>query len=280
MTIEQLQELLAHYNLSPSKKLGQNFLLDDFLLQDIVDGAGVKPGQAILEVGPGIANLTQHLIATGNFVLSVDKDPRFTPLLSELARKHKNFKFEIDDILKFNFQEALKKFDSYVVVANIPYYVTGKIIQLFVNAEKKPESLTVLVQKEVAENITAGVGDLNLLALSVQLVADAKFVLPVPAEKFYPKPKVDSAVVRIEFLDQPRFPEMDRKFLFRVLRACFSGKRKQIHNTLTNNLKLPRETVEAVLQKVFIGPELRPQQISLESWVKLAKELQPLLANS
>jgi 16S rRNA (adenine1518-N6/adenine1519-N6)-dimethyltransferase len=273
MTTEQLQELLKKYKLSPSKILGQNFLLDDFILQDIVDAAAIKPGQAVLEIGPGITNLARHLIKAAGHVLSVEKDPRFLPLLAELAAENKNFNFEIADILKFNFQAALENFPSYLVVANIPYYITGKIIKLFVEAAHKPESLVVLVQKEVAHNITAKAGDLNLLALSVQLEADAKFLMPVPAQKFYPAPKVDSAVIRIDFLKLPRYPEMDRKKLFRVMRACFAGKRKQIHNTLTKNLKLPPEQVEKILKQVGIPAAARPQQIELKDWVALTKAI-------
>ena len=273
MTIEQLQQLLKRYKLSPSKILGQNFLLDDFILQDIVDAADIKPGQAVLEIGPGIANLTRHLLKASDFVLSVEKDPRFSPLLGDLAKENENFRFEISDILQFDFQAALAKFPSYSVVANIPYYITGTIIKLFVEAKRKPASLTVLVQKEVARNLTAQAGDLNLLALSVQLEADAKFLLPVPAQKFFPAPKVDSAVIRIDFLKQPRFPEMDRKKLFRVLRACFSGKRKQIHNTLKNNLKLPAERVSEILAQAGIPPAARPQQIELKDWIALTKAI-------
>lgn len=276
MTIEQLQELLKKYKLSPSKILGQNFLLDDFVLQDIVDAAGIKPKEAVLEIGPGISNLTQHLIKSGNYVLSIEKDSRFEPLLAELAAVNKNFHFEIADILQFDFQSALAKFKSYSVVANIPYYITGKIIKLFVGAAHKPTSLTVLVQKEVARNITAKAGDLNLLALSVQLEADAKFLMPVPAQKFFPAPKVDSAVIRIDFLQKPRFPEMDRKKLFRVLKGCFAGKRKQIHNTLTKNLKLPADTVAKILEQVGISPTARPQQIELKDWVALVKIIDAL----
>lgn len=274
MTVEQLQELLKKYKLSPSKILGQNFLLDDFILQDIVELAEIKPKQAVLEIGPGISNLTQYLLKSSDHVLSIEKDPRFLPLLTELAEKNKHFSFEISDILKFDFQKALEKFPSYAVVANIPYYITGKIIKLFVEAKHKPTSLTVLVQKEVARNITAKAGDLNLLALSVQLEADAKFLLPVPAQKFYPAPKVDSAVIRIDFLKTPRFPEMDRKKLFRVLRGCFAGKRKQIHNTLTNNLKIDPEQVQKILTKVKISSTSRPQQLTLENWIDLVKEIE------
>ncbi len=269
MTVEQLQEFLKQYKLTPSKMLGQNFLLDDFVLQDTVDAADIKPGQAILEIGPGIGNLTKYLLEKADHVFSVEKDPRMLPILTELKAKHSNFNFVIDDILQFNFLAELEKYESYSVVANIPYYITGKIIRMLVEAKRKPSSLTLLVQKEVGRNLTAGVGDLNLLALSVQLEADAKFMFVVPARKFYPAPKVDSAVVRIEFLEQARYPDMDRKKLFRVMKSCFAGKRKQIHNTLTNNLKLPAPQVKQILAECNIDQTARPQQLSLEDWVNL-----------
>ncbi len=273
MNPEQLKIFLKQHKISPNKILGQNFLLDDFVLQDIVSAANIEQGQAVLEIGPGITNLTRYLAESGNFVLSVEKDPSFIPLLKELSQKYSNFDFEISDILKFDFQKALSNFPSYQVVANIPYYITGKIIKLFVEAKHKPNSLTVLVQKEVARNLTAKEGNLNLLALSVQLEADAKFMFEVPAQKFYPAPKVDSAVIRIEFLRTPRFPEADRKKLFRVMRACFAGKRKQIHNTLTNNLKVAPGVVERVLGEIGIEKTARPQQLSLQQWVSLAESL-------
>lgn len=269
MTVEQLQEFLKQYKLTPSKMLGQNFLLDDFVLQDTVDAADIKPGQAILEIGPGIGNLTKYLLEKADHVFSVEKDPRMLPILTELKAKHSNFNFVIDDILQFNFLAELEKYESYSVVANIPYYITGKIIRMLVEAKRKPSSLTLLVQKEVGRNLTAAVGDLNLLALSVQLEADAKFMFVVPARKFYPAPKVDSAVVRIEFLEQARYPDMDRKKLFRVMKSCFAGKRKQIHNTLTNNLKLPATQVKQILAECNIDQTARPQQLSLEDWVNL-----------
>jgi len=273
MTIEQLKALLHKYNLRPNKTFGQNFLLDDFVLQDMVDASGVTGDEAVLEVGPGIATLTARLAEKAKVVLAVEKDKKFAPILNALKKQHKNFRYEIADILSFNFQEGLQGYPRYRVVANIPYYITGKIIQLFVRARRKPESITLLVQKEVAHNIVAKPGQLNLLAISVQLYGQPKLVQTVPARAFYPAPKVDSAIVHIDLGGGPRYDIPDEKKLFRVLRACFAGKRKQIHNTLVNNLHLEKSAVDGMLKKVNVDPQARPQQLTIEQWLKLAEEM-------
>jgi len=271
MTQEQLKNILHKYRLQPNKTFGQNFLMDDFVLQDMVDAAGIQTGEAVLEVGPGIATLTERLLQKAEVVLAVEKDKKFIPLLRNLQRHHNNFQFEIADILAFDFQKALAEYSRYRVVANIPYYITGKIVQLFVRARHKPQSITLLVQKEVAQNITAQPGQLNLLAISVQLYGEPHLVQTVPAKSFFPAPKVDSAIVHIDLSKGPRYTISDEKKLFRVLRACFSGKRKQIHNTLVNNLRLEKSTVTALLQKVNIDPQARPQQLAIEQWLELTR---------
>ncbi len=277
MTIETLQNLLKHYKLSPNKTYGQNFLMDETILEDMIDEAGVKRGDQVLEVGPGIGNLTERLLQHGAKVLSIEKDPQFLNVLKTLDKEHnpkgtQQFSYEVTDVLKFNFAERLKDV-SYKVVANIPYYVTGKIVQLFLHATHKPESMTLLMQKEVAYNICAKPGDLNLLAISVQLYAEAKVVAVVPSHKFYPAPKVDSAVIHIAIAKKSKYEVKDEKKLFRILRACFSGKRKQLHNTLTNNLQLPKDVVSAVLTQLKIDPTIRPQQLSIEQWLSLSDNL-------
>jgi 16S rRNA (adenine1518-N6/adenine1519-N6)-dimethyltransferase len=273
MTPEQLKQFLRRYNLTPNKTFGQNFLLNDIVLQDIVDSVPLETGDAVLEVGPGIGNLTEHLLKRADFVLAVDKDEKFFPVLRRLKRDHKNFRFEFSDILKFNFLELLEKYPRYHVVANIPYYITGKLIQLFVRAGRKPKSITVLVQKEVARNVIAKPGQLNLLAISVQLFGQAKILMDVPARDFYPAPKVDSAVLQIILDDDPRYDIRDEKFFFKVLRACFAGKRKQIHNTLVNNLLLEKDAALKVLSAAKIPPQARPQELAIEQWLALVKEI-------
>lgn len=273
MTPENLKDLLKQYGLKPNKTFGQNFLLDEIVMQDMIDSAGVTGETAVLEVGPGIATLTRHLCQRAKFVLSVEKDKKFVPILRNLQKEFPNFDYAVSDILSFDFGTALKKEKSFRVVANIPYYITGKIVQLFLRAKRRPKSITLLVQKEVGENITAQPGQLNLLGISVQLFGNASIVAKVPARSFFPIPKVDSVVVHIEIPEKSKFKIADEKKLFRILRACFSGKRKQLHNTLTNNLHLDKSYVEQVLHKLDIAETARPQQLSVEQWLKLCDEI-------
>lgn len=273
MTVEQLKNTLKRFGWKPNKTYGQNFLLDEFILEDMVDFAGVKKSDAVLEVGPGIGNLTERLLKRAQFVLSVEKDPKFLPILKGLAKRFKNFRYEVADILEFDFQKVLGVAQPYRVVANIPYYITGKIVQLFLQAKHKPVSITILIQKEVAQNLTAQAGDLNLLAISVQLYGHPKLVKIVPAHKFFPAPKVDSAIVHISIPLTPPHQVKDEKKLFRILRACFTGKRKQIHNTLVNNLHLEKMYVAQVLAELQIDPAWRPQQLEIPQWLALTEKL-------
>lgn len=274
MTIETLKNLLKHYKLNANKTYGQHFLMDETILEDMIDEAGVKPGDTVLEIGPGIGNLTERLLQHGAQVLSVEKDPQFLNVLKTLDKEHNTkdkhqFDYEVTDALTFNFSDRLKG-TEYKVVANIPYYITGKIVSLFMHAPHKPESLTLLMQKEVAYNIAAEPGSLNLIAISVQLYADARVVSVVPGHKFYPPPKVDSAVIHITLRKKPKYKVKDEAKLFRILRACFSGKRKQLHNTLTNNLQLDKQLVADTLAKLKIDPMIRPQQLTIEQWISLS----------
>jgi len=285
MDIEQLKNQLRHYGIKPNFTYGQNFLIDDMVLEDIVDAADVSASDNILEIGPGIGNLTRLLCeralnqspqsgsGTGQagFVLSIEKDPSFHPVLHAIKKDHRdNFRFEIADALEYNFQDFFKeRGSSYKVVANIPYYITGKILEMLMTSKFKPSSITVLAQKEVAERITARPGDMNLLAISVQLFGKPKLIQKVPAKCFYPAPKVDSAILQIELFKKPKYEIGDEKKFFRILRACFSGKRKQLHNTLTNNLKLDKQKALAILQELGIDAKTRPQELTIEEWVKL-----------
>lgn len=283
MTIETLKNLLKNYKLNPNKTYGQHFLMDETILEDMIDEAKVKAGDVVLEIGPGIGNLTERLLEHGAKVLAIEKDPQFLPVLNTFDKEKNestkpkkgelpNFAYELTDALKYNFSDRLKGY-SYKVVANIPYYITGKIVQMFMHAVHKPESLTLLMQKEVAYNIAAKPGSMNLIAISVQLFADARVVCVVPGHKFHPAPKVDSAVIHITLHKKPKYEIKDEAKLFRILRACFSGKRKQLHNTLTNNLQLDKVEVNDILVELGIDPMIRPQALTIEQWLNLTDKL-------
>jgi 16S rRNA (adenine1518-N6/adenine1519-N6)-dimethyltransferase len=274
MKPDQIKNILRHYNLKPNFTYGQNFLVDDIVLQDIADSAELTKDDAVLEIGAGIANLTEKLCERAGFVLSIEKDPKFQPLLQAFKKDHReNFWFEIADALEFNFQDFFKEkgYSSYKVVANIPYYITGKILRMLLLSKFKPESVTVLTQKEVAQNVIALPGNLSILAISVQLYGDPKLVMKVPARSFYPAPKVDSAVLQVRIFDKPKYDLPDEKRFFKILKACFAGKRKQLHNTLVNNLHIPKEDAQKILEDLKINPAARPQELTIENWIALTK---------
>lgn len=328
MNLQDLKNLLRRYNLRPNFTFGQNFLIDDDVLKDIVETADISSRDQILEIGPGIGNLTRKLCERAGFVLSIEKDPKFLPVLRSIKKDFpRNFRFEIADALEFDFQKVLHEsiinsqqlrvgFQTndyslmtnypYKVVANIPYYITGKILEMLMThlrksptsagekyrgassealakedgyasagAASKPylESITILAQKEVAQRICAAPGELSVLAISVQIYGEPKIIRTVSKNCFHPAPKVDSAILKIKVHQEPRFEIGDEKRFFRVVKACFTGKRKQIHNTLVNNLKLDKDQVAKILLVLKINPAARPQELGIGQWISLAEKL-------
>jgi 16S rRNA (adenine1518-N6/adenine1519-N6)-dimethyltransferase len=271
MNKESLISLLKKYNLKPNFTYGQNFLIDEFALQDIVDAAEITKEDCVLEIGPGIGNLTELLLQRAGMVLSVEKDPKFLPILKRLKKQYPNFRYEIADALEFNFQDVFKArgCESYKVVANIPYYITGKITQMLLTANLKPATITMLTQREVGQNLQAKPGNMNILAISVQIFGDVKLVQKVLARSFYPAPKVDSAVVQIKLYKKPKHGIADEKKFFSLVKSCFAGKRKQLHNTLANTLHVSKSEAVAILERLKINPAARPQELSIEQWIEL-----------
>lgn len=276
-----IKSFLKRYDFRPNDLLGQNFLLNEITLEQIADAAELKSNEEVLEIGAGIGNLTKLLSQRAGFVLSVEKDDRYFPILKDVLgeslqshtktpKSKANVEVVFADVTRFNFQEQLKP--GYKVVANIPYYITGKIVEMLLAAPKKPSKIVLLMQKEVAQRIIAPVGELSILAISVQLFAKARIAGLVPKEDFYPQPKVDSAILVLDILPEPKF-DVDQKKFFSIIKAAFAGKRKQIHNTLKNNLKADPKRIEEILSKGGIDSKARPQELALEQWFYLYKNL-------
>jgi 16S rRNA (adenine1518-N6/adenine1519-N6)-dimethyltransferase len=277
MKSEDLQNILKRHGLKPNFTYGQNFLLDEAVLDKMLKASNISTDDAVFEIGPGIGNLTQKLCEEAGEVVSVEKDPKFLPILKSLAKNYKNFHFEIADALEFDFQkyfiERGRGEKGYKVVANIPYFVTGKILQVLTSAKFKPKSVTVLMQKEVAERVAAKPGEMSILSVAVQIFGEPTIAGLVGAESFYPAPKVDSAILHIDMFEQPRYEIEDEKKFFSLVKSCFAGKRKQIHNTLNNNYGLDKDVVLKLLDTIGVKPEARPQELSLEQWIALYKNL-------
>src|SRR5579872_3389941 len=281
MREDQLKQFLKHYHFRPNDLLGQNFLLSEEALDQIIDAAEINKTDQILEIGAGIGNLTAKLSEKAEFVLSIEKDQRYFPILADTLgeklishtrtpKSSANAQVIFADAMSFNFQELLKP--GYKVVANIPYYITGKIIEMLLAVKNKPSKIILLIQKEVAERVVAEAGELSVLAISVQLFCDPKMIAVVPKEYFYPQPKVDSAILVLDILAEPRFMVDEKKF-FKIIKAAFSGKRKQIHNTLRDNLGVEQKKLDQIFERIKIDPKSRPQQLSLRQWHELYKQL-------
>lgn len=282
MQNENIKKILKQYGLTPNFTYGQNFLDDEKVLSDIVSASKVKKDDVVLEIGPGLGDLTRRLCKEAGFVLSVEKDEKFLPILKSVKKDFsEKFSYDIADILEYNFQQEIFKRvkdgngrigqdGSYKVVANIPYYITGKILEMFLTSKFKPTSITVLTQREVAERVVAKAGGLSVLAISVQIYGEPKIVSAVSKNSFYPVPKVDSAILHIDLFKSPKYKIVNEKKFFHLVKQCFAGKRKQLHNTLVNNLGLDKNYVMEILLSLKIDPAIRPQGLTIEDWVRLA----------
>lgn len=250
----------------PKKSLGQHWLHDRSVLESIADAAELSDKDVVLEIGPGLGTLTSVLLRRVEKVIAVEFD-------SELATKlpgqfpGKNLEVIHSDILQFDL-EALPA--NYKVVANVPYYITSKIVQRLMTATNKPSVAVLLVQKEVAERLAAKAGDMSILAVSAQSFADVTMGDIVPAALFTPPPKVDSAVVVLKTRPLPAFDGMEEKSFFRVVKAGFSAPRKKLRSNLSAGLGIPREEAEKALKEAAINPDIRAEGLSIEDWVKLA----------
>ncbi|MCP4140586.1 MAG: 16S rRNA (adenine(1518)-N(6)/adenine(1519)-N(6))-dimethyltransferase RsmA [Chloroflexi bacterium] len=264
--------LLQKHGLRPKKKLGQNFLQDPNILEKIVELAEVSEEDTVLEIGPGLGSLTRHLAARAKKVFAVEIDSWIIPALETSLSGYANTKVINKDILQIAPSEIISA-PNYLVVANIPYYITSAIIRHLLENEPRPHRLILTIQKEVAERICAPEGKkMSLLALSIQVYGKPEIVGKIPAGAFYPPPKTDSAVIRISLYDEPRIPTALLDDFFRIAKAGFSQKRKNLRNALSAGLRLPKEKTEALLHNTEIDPHRRAETLNLEEWGKLTKE--------
>ena len=262
------KKLLDKYHLKPHKGLGQNFLSDNTVLSGIADAAGIPEHAAVLEVGPGLGSLTRHLAERAERVVAVELDKDLVPVLRRELAGCGNVEIVEGDILEFAPDEYFSDGDYYVA-ANIPYYITSAVIRHLLEGRSRPKRLALTVQKEVAERICAAPGKLNLLALSVQIYGKADIPMIIPSAAFYPEPKVDSAVVRIELYDEPLIPLQDMDAFFTLATAGFGQKRKTLRNALSSNLHLSSAETGARLEQAGIDPMRRAETLSIEEWKRM-----------
>jgi 16S rRNA (adenine1518-N6/adenine1519-N6)-dimethyltransferase len=264
-------QLMREYDIRPKKSLGQNFLFDTNIINEIIDLAGITPGTPVLEIGAGPGNLTHMLAARAGRVVAVELDQRFLPLLEKVSARHPNLEIIHANILNLDL-DTLMGTAGYTVVANLPYYITSAVIRKLLETQRKPTRLVLTVQKEVASRICASPGELSLLAISVRVYGEPCIAMTIPAGAFYPSPKVDSAVVLIDTHAQPFLPTEDLSLFFRIVKAGFSQKRKMLRNTLSAGMRLKVAECEQLLLSAGIDPARRAQTLGPSEWVKLTNE--------
>ncbi len=271
------KQLLRRYGIAPKKQLGQNFMIDWRALERVVQAAEITPADGVLEIGAGIGTLTERLLEHAGRVVAVELDPQLVDILQERLGGHPHLQVVAGDILRF--QPADWFTEPYKVVGNIPYYITSAILRHLLEAQPRPTALVLTMQKEVAARILSREG-WSLLAVSVHFYGRPRLMGHISRHAFYPIPRVDSAILRVDVLPQPAVPVSDTRWFFRVVRAGFSAPRKQLRNTLAHGLGIPPEEVERALNTAGIDPRRRAETISLEEWGKIYQALAPHLPGS
>ena len=275
------KEVLARYNMSAKKKFGQNFLIDGGVLEGIVEAAGVTADDCVLEIGPGIGTLTQYLAEAAKRVVAVEIDKTLLPVLADTLSEYDNVTVINEDVLKVDIDRIIEEYNEgrpIKVVANLPYYITTPIIMKLFESGALIESITVMVQKEVADRMAAGPGnkDYGSLSLAVGFYAEANTVIDVPPSSFIPQPNVGSAVVKLTKYPEPKVNVKDAKYLFEIIRTSFNQRRKTLSNSLSNNASLgvSRDKVSAALVKMGIDERARGETLTLEQFAELSDILQ------
>jgi len=263
--------LLKQYGLHADKRLGQNFLEDALALESIAAAAGIESTDAVLEIGAGLGSLTWHLAAFAREVVAVELDEKLIPVLGGVLKPYANVRLIRGDILDFS-PKDLGLPPDYIVAANIPYNITSAIIRHLLESDPKPRRIVLTVQKEVAERICETPPDMSLLALSVQVYGKPSIAAHIPASAFFPAPKVDSAVVRIEIHPKPLIPSPLLPVFFKLIKAGFSQKRKKLRNSLSAGLHIQPADAEALLTRGGIDPQRRAETLSIDEWSTLCDQ--------
>jgi 16S rRNA (adenine1518-N6/adenine1519-N6)-dimethyltransferase len=265
------QELVKKYNFKFTKSLGQNFLVDDSVLNDIVDGAEVNNEDFVIEIGPGVGTLTAQLLMKAKKVTAIELDNDLIPILGKELGDNENFNLIHKDALKVDFNEIIGDEKSVKLVANLPYYVTTPIILKLLKDGYNFKSLTIMIQKEVAERINAAPNckEYGALSVLVQYYCDTSIVRRVAPASFIPRPKVESIVIKLDRLDKPRVEPKDVKLMFELVRAGFNMRRKTLWNA-TKTLKVNKEKLEEAFKKSGIDPKRRAETLTVQEFATLA----------
>lgn len=270
-------EILQKYKFVFQKKFGQNFLIDEHVLEKIISAAGIGPDDFVVEIGPGIGTMTQYLAHAARGVAAVEIDKALIPILQDTLSAYDNVTVINEDVLKVDLKELAEKMNEgrpVKVVANLPYYITTPIIMGLFESHVPVESITVMVQKEVAERMQAGPGtkDYGALSLAVQYYAEPYIVANVPPNCFMPRPNVGSAVIRLQVHENPDIRVKDESLMFRIIRASFNQRRKTLQNSLSHDpqLGISKEVVARILEEMGLSATIRGEALSLQQFAQFS----------
>lgn len=270
--------IMDKYHITANKNLGQNFLVNDDAVTGIVDAANVSKDNLIIEIGPGLGTLTKELLDRAGKVICIELDKRMIEILNDRFSMYDNFKVLNDDVLKVNLKELIaeEKVKTTKIVANLPYYITTPIIMKLLEERLDIETITVMIQKEVADRLVTkpGTGDTGAITYAIHYYTNPKRVLEVPNTAFIPEPKVNSTVINLEVLKEPKVAVKDEKKLFDVIKTAFMQKRKTLLNALANSNKYgSKEQICKTLELLSIDNRVRPEKLTLEEFAKIADEI-------
>ena len=262
---------LTKYGFHFTHSLGQNFILDDTLVESIVYAAGIAPGDRVLEIGPGAGVMTRHLAEAGASVTAVELDQSLEPVLGAVLDGVEGARVVFGDAMKLDIG-GLMEGQPYRVVANLPYYITADVVQRMITQEHKPEKITIMVQKEAAERMMAKMGSKIwcALAATVQYFGKVSVLMEVPPEAFTPRPHVDSALIEIALFDEKPVEAQDEKMMLKVIAACFAMRRKTLLNNLCASFSVSRETAGGWLEKAGLSDKIRGEALTLEQTARLS----------
>jgi len=269
INLENLKKQLKEHGIRPLKRLGQNFLINDKAADKFIEALQLSKEDIVVEVGSGTGFLTKKLSQRAKMVIAIEKDEKMAEISKENLGDVKNIKFIKGDVLK-EADEEISRLSSYKLCGNIPYYITSALIRKFLECRKKPESMVLIIQKELAKRITASPPKMSMLAVSVQFYSKPKTITYVSKKNFWPSPKVDSAILRIADINS-EISESYRDSFFKLVKAGFSHPRKKILNNLLKVLKLNKEETKLQLVKNDMDPDRRAETLNIEEWKRLTK---------
>jgi 16S rRNA (adenine1518-N6/adenine1519-N6)-dimethyltransferase len=273
--IHELRNFLYAHHIRPNKAFGQNFLVDRDILLHIVEAAEIYAGDQVLELGAGTGVLTRELAKRARRIVAVELEREMLSLLAKTTHNYRNVEIMERNLLYVDPKEIFGS-DSYKLVANLPYYIASPTFRHFLESANPPRLFVVMVQYEVAQRIVAAPGDLSLLGVSIQFYGEPKIIEQVPARAFYPAPRVDSAILRIDLKEEVPLTSGQRDSFFRLVHAGFSERRKQLHNSLAHGLHRKNADVEPWLLAANIDPSRRAETLSIEDWLRLWHEMEKL----